>query len=165
MTFGEDKNTLTMSMLQHHRKSPANKMVLLFTLLFALTGCKTRYLEVEQPVVVEHTTTHHHTDIVRDTIMQRDSVYHYIQGDTTIIERWHTIKEVTKVAVTDTLHDTIPKVVKVTEVKEVERQLTKWERAKQDIGGMAIGVALVAMLAVIVWGMRKARKIGEKGFN
>ena len=137
--------------------------ILAILLLVALTGCKTRYLEVERPVVVEHTSTHHHTDIVRDTIMQRDSVYHYVMGDTTIIERWHTIKEVTKVAVTDTLHDTIPKVVKVTEVKEVERQLTRWEKAKQDVGGMAIGVALVAMLAAIVWGIYKARKIGEKG--
>lgn len=137
------------------------RVKILAILLLVLTGCKTRYLEVERPVVVEHTTTHHHTDIVRDTLLQRDSVYHYIQGDTTIIERWHTIKEVTKVAVTDTLHDTIPKVVSVTKVKEVERQLTKWERAKQDVGGMAIGVALVAMLAVIVWGMRKARKMAK----
>ncbi len=127
--------------------------------LLLLVGCKT--IEVEKPIVLEHTTTHHHTDIVRDTLLQRDSVYHYVQGDTTIIERWHTIKEVTKVAVTDTLHDTIPKVVKVTEVKEVERQLTRWEKAKQDVGGMAIGVALVAMLAAIVWGMRKARKMAK----
>lgn len=135
--------------------------ILAILLLVALTGCKTRMIEVERPVVVGHTTTHHHTDIVRDTIMQRDSVYHYIQGDTTIIERWHTIKEVTKAAVTDTLHDTIPKVVKVTEVKEVERQLTRWEKAKQDVGGMAIGVALAAMLAAIIWGIRKARKMAK----
>ena len=128
-------------------------------MLVALTGCKTRYITTELPVVVEHTTTHHHTDIVRDTLLQRDSIYHYIQGDTTIIERWHTIKEVTKVAVTDTIHDTIPKVVKVTEVREVERSLTKWEKAKQDVGGMAIGVALVAVIAAIVWGIYKARKI------
>ena len=130
-------------------------------MLVALTGCKTRMIEVERPVVVEHTTTHHHTDIVRDTLLQRDSVYHYIQGDTTIIERWHTIKEVTKVAVADTIHDTIPKVVAVTEVREVERSLTKWEKAKQDVGGMAIGVALVAVLAAIVWGIWKARKMAR----
>lgn len=134
-------------------------------MLVALTGCKTRYLEVEKPIVLEHTTTHHHTDIVRDTLLQRDSVYHYIQGDTTIIERWHDYYHTTH----DTIHidTTIIREVPV-EVKvpvEVERQLTKWEKAKQDVGGMAIGVALVAMLAVIVWGIYKARKIGEKGFN
>ena len=139
--------------------------ILAILLLVALTGCKTRMIEVERPVVVEHTTTHHHTDIVRDTLLQRDSVYHYIQGDTTIIERWHNYYHTTH----DTIHidTTIIREVPV-EVKvpvEVEKPPSRWEKAKQDVGGMAIGVALVAMLAAIVWGIYKARKIGEKGFN
>lgn len=132
-------------------------------MMLCVSSCKTQMVEIEKPVVVEHTTTHHHTDIVRDTLMQRDSVYHYIQGDTTIIERWHNYYHTTH----DTIHidTTIIREVPV-EVKvpvEVEKPLTRWEKAKQDVGGMAIGVALAAMIGAVVWGIYKARKLGEKG--
>ena len=92
-----------------------------------LSGCKTTEVVREVPVVVEHTTTQHHTDIVRDTLLTRDSVYHYIKGDTTIIERWHHSIAVNKVMVTDTIHDTIPKVVTATKVvTKTEPRAVQW---------------------------------------
>lgn len=92
-----------------------------------LSGCKTTEIVREVPVVVEHTTTQHHTDIVRDTLLMRDSVYHYIKGDTTIIERWHHSIAVNKVMVTDTVHDTIPKVVTATKVvTKTEPRAVQW---------------------------------------
>lgn len=92
-----------------------------------LSGCKTTEVVREVPVVVEHTTTEHHTDIVRDTLLMRDSVYHYIKGDTTIIERWHHVINVNKMIRTDTIHDTIPKVVTATKVvTKTEPRAVQW---------------------------------------
>ena len=92
-----------------------------------LSGCKTTEVVREVPVVVENTTTQHHTDIVRDTLLMRDSVYHYVQGDTTIIERWHHVIDVSKMIVADTVHDTIPKVVTATKVvTKTEPRAVQW---------------------------------------
>lgn len=92
-----------------------------------LSGCKTTEVVREVPVVVEHTTTEHHTDIVRDTLLMRDSVYHYIKGDTIIIERWHHVVDVNKMIRTDTIHDTIPQVVTATKViTKTEPRAVQW---------------------------------------
>ena len=92
-----------------------------------LSGCKTTEVVRKVPVVVEHTTTQHHTDIVRDTLLMRDSVYHYIKGDTTIIERWHNTIKVERQQVADTIHDTIPKVVTATKVvTKTEPRAVQW---------------------------------------
>ena len=40
----------------------------------------------------------------------------------------------------------------------VERELTRWERAKMDLGGFALGGVAVAMCAAVVWLIRKFRK-------
>ena len=61
-------------------------------MLLSLCSCKTQYKVVEVPKVVtqEHTIESVRIDHVRDTLVQRDSIYHYVQGDTVRIERWHT---------------------------------------------------------------------------
>lgn len=110
-----------------------------------LSGCKTMEVVKEVPVVVEHTTTQHHTDIVRDTLRMRDSVYHYVQGDTVIIERWHETIHNNLVSVADTVHDTIPKVVTVTVTKEVPRDVKWWE----------IGIILICFSIVLFLCKRK----------
>lgn len=110
----------------------------------SLGGCRTIEVTKEVPVVTEHTTEHHHTDIVRDTLMMRDSIYHYVQGDTVIIEKWHHTINVNKVIVADTIRDTIPQVVTVTrtEIKQVEKPLHWWQKALMFIGisGLAAGI-------------------------
>ena len=110
-----------------------------------LSGCKTTEVVKEVPVVVEHTTTQHHTDIVRDTLRMRDSVYHYVQGDTVIIERWHETIHNNLVNVADTVHDTIPKVVPVTVTKEVPRDVKWWE----------IGFLILCFVIIMFLGKRK----------
>lgn len=115
-------------------------------LLIALTlcSCRTREVVREVPVVVEHTTEHVRTDVVRDTIHWRDSVYHLVMGDTVIIERWHTRERVELRATSDTVRDTVPVVteVKVTEVKEVN-VLRWWQTMLMWLG--AIGAAIVGL--------------------
>ena len=120
-------------------------IVLGMVVCWLIGGCSPRVVEVERPVIVEQTHTQTHTDIVRDTLIMRDSVYHYVQGDTTIIERWHHTTQVTKVAVADTIRDTIPRVVTVTRTErvEVERKASLIERALMWAGGIGIAVTLL----------------------
>ena len=132
--------------------------VLSLLVCFVITccvGCKphkevvTEY--VEQPVVVtqEHHTESVRVDIVRDTIHQRDSIYHYINGDTTIIERWHYYTNNNNAVRIDTLIKVdsvqVPVVTErvVTEVQAVEKPLKWWQRALMMLGGvMLVGTGL-----------------------
>ena len=128
-------------------------------------GCKphkevvTEY--VEQPVVVtqEHHTESVRVDIVRDTIHQRDSIYHYIKGDTTIIERWHYYTNNNQAIRVDTLIkvDSVQVPVEVVRVKEVAKveevnRLKWWQRLLMGIGG----------LALLALGIMTAYKMGKR---
>lgn len=116
---------------------------------------------VEVPVVVtqEHTIESVKIDHIRDTLIQRDSVYHYIKGDTMVIERWHHTQGTTTTTRVDTLHvyDSIPYPVEtthetiVTKIQEVN-VLRWWQKALMAIGGIAI----------VVFGFLIAYKIGKK---
>lgn len=131
-------------------------------------GCKpTKEIQVERievPVVVtqEHTIESIKIDHVRDTLIQRDSVYHYIKGDTTIIERWHHTQGQSIITRVDTLHiyDSVPYPVEttkesiVTKVEEVN-VLRWWQRALMFVGG----------LAMIALGFIVAYKMGKKKFS
>ena len=116
-------------------------IVLGMVVCWLIGGCSPRVVEVERPVIVEQT----HTDIVRDTLIWRDSVYHYVQGDTVRIERWHHVANVSKMIVADTIRDTIPRIVTVKEtvVQEVN-QLRWWQKVLMWAGG--IGIAVTALL-------------------
>ena len=116
---------------------------------------------VEVPVVVtqEHTIESVKIDHVRDTLIQRDSVYHYIKGDTMVIERWHHTQGTTTTTRVDTLHiyDSIPYPVQtthetiVTKIQEVN-VLKWWQKALMVCGGIAL----------VVFGFLIAYKIGKK---
>lgn len=128
-----------------------------FLVLVVLCGCKTRIVTQEVPVVVEHTTVQHHTDIVRDTLIQRDSVYHFVHGDTVIIERWHNAVNINKVLVSDTIRDTIPIVTEVvrTEVHEVAKPPPWWLKALAFVGGIALCVLIAPRALSLIkrlWG-------------
>lgn len=128
---------------------------ILLCMLITLAGCSPRVVTQEVPVVVEHTSVQHHTDIVRDTLLMRDSIYHYVQGDTCIIERWHHAIKVNKMIVTDTVRDTVPVVteVKVTELREVNR-VRWWQSALMWCGGIALAVA-GGVVGFVLWRMRR----------
>ena len=134
---------------------------LLLSLLFA--GCKKGYIteRVEVPVVVtqEHTIESVKIDHVRDTLIQRDSIYHYVQGDTTIIERWHHVQGQSIITRVDTLHvyDSVPYPVATTQIKEVTKVeevnvLRWWQKLLMVIGGIAL----------VVVGLLGAYRIGKK---
>lgn len=116
---------------------------------------------VEVPVVVtqEHTIESVKIDHIRDTLIQRDSIYHYIKGDTTIIERWHHTQGQSIITRVDTLHiyDSVPYPVTTTQIKEVTKVeevnvLRLWQKLLMGIGG--ISLVVLALLG--------AYRIGKK---
>lgn len=121
-------------------------------MLFLLVGCKAKEIVVEKPVIVEHTSESHRVDIVRDTIIQKDSTITLIKGDTLIIEKWHHVASVSNMMVADTVRDSIPKVVTVTktEIKEVEKPLGWWQKTLMWAGGIGL-LAIALFLAFKIW--------------
>jgi hypothetical protein len=128
-------------------------IVLGMVVCWLIGGCSPRVVEVERPVIVEQTHTQTHTDIVRDTLIWRDSVYHYVQGDTVRIERWHHVANVRNMIVTDTIRDTIPRIVTVKEtvVQEVNR-LRWWQKVLMTAG-------IIGIIALLLYaGAKSLRK-------
>ena len=113
-----------------------------------LSGCSPKVVEVEKPVIVEQTHTQYHTDIVRDTLVWRDSVYHFVKGDTCIIERWHHTERIERVGISDTLRDTIPRIVTVTETRIVEKNVLRWWQKALMFAGIVGIVFIVVIIAL-----------------
>lgn len=119
---------------------------LLLTIML-LYGCKpTKYIEVEKIVKdVEYKTL-----IERDSIYLHDSTYIYVNGDTfrqTIIQDRYIYK---------LLHDTayVSHVDSIPYPVFVEKELSRWQNLKLQIGGYALG-ALITVLLVIVYAIYK----------
>lgn len=128
-------------------------------LLCGCHGTKTITERVEVPVVVtqEHTIESVRIDHVRDTLVQRDSIYHFVQGDTVRIERWHYLQGTTNVVRVDTVHVTdsvqVPVVTTQTIEREVEVPRTlSWAQKTLMIFG---GVSMIAVLLLIAYKTRK----------
>ena len=116
-------------------------IVLIAAVVAALTGCTTKKMVVEKPVVVEKT---HHDTIMQtrlrvDTCIMKDSVVVTQTGT----DRWHTryllryrMDTVYKVRV-----DSIPKITTITKeiTKQVSKQRKWWETALMVLGGACIG--------------------------
>lgn len=129
-----------------------NLLNILFAIVVVhLVGCTTiKYVPVESV----------HTDSIYISKAQKDSTLIWEntntshQGDTTIIDRIKVIKEI---------HYKTDSVIKekvdtIREVVEVERKLTKWEQTKMEMGGVAIGGVIFAIIAIIVFVLIKLGK-------
>lgn len=133
-------------------------LFLILCLVLTLDGCrgtKTITERVEVPVVVtqEHHTESVKVDHVRDTLIQRDSVYYYVKGDTVRIERWHYLQGTTNVVRVDTLIKVdsvqVPVVTErvVTQIEKVEKPLKWWQKGLMWAGGIGI-ILLVFFITV-----------------
>jgi hypothetical protein len=125
-------------------------IVLFILLMLMLIGCTTiKYVPVESV----------HTDSIYISKVQVDSVYLH---DSTIIRQvgdtiYHTeIKYKYKFKLLcDTFTDI--QVDTITQVVEIEKPLTKWEQTKMELGGVAIGGVIFAIIALIVFILFKLR--------
>lgn len=130
-------------------------------LLLSMCACKTQYKVVEVPKVVTQTNVEHRTNIVRDTLLRRDSVIIIQRGDTIYHETWHHLQAINRTYITDTVRDTIPQIVTVTktEIKEVEKKLSKWQQLKMQLNGWLMAVVNLIVLVGGAYWIIKLKKI------
>lgn len=123
-------------------------------LITLCTSCTTtKYVPIE----------HHTIDTLRITKYQRDSIYVHdstfvlVNGDTVLIEKWHTRWR--DRIVHDTIYqsktDTVPVPYPVEVVKEVPAELTWWQQARIHVGGVVISLALIILIIYIIRIFRK----------
>ena len=118
----------------------------LIILSLFLVGCKTVYVPVE--TVKTEYINKTDTFIRKDSIYYKDSVIVEKNGDTITIQKTKTVYKdrwIYKNSV-----DTLIKVDSVQVPYPVERQLTKWEKTKMDMGGIAIGGLVVVVIIVLL---------------
>ncbi len=137
-------------------------LFLIICLGFLFDGCKgtktiTERVEVPVPIVQEHTIESVKIDHVRDTLVQRDSVFHFVKGDTVLIEKWHNLQGTTNVVRVDTVHVTDSVQVPVVTTQTIERQVEvprplSWAQKTLMIFG---GVSMIAVLLLIAYKTRK----------
>lgn len=115
------------------------------------TGCTRKvYVPLETVRTEKDVVTRWFTD----TVIQNDTRFIFVKGDTVIDwrDRWRErIKEVHDtlyIERTDTVRVPVP----------VERKLKKWEQTKMDFGGAAIGATVVVLCIAVIWLIKKFRK-------
>ena len=117
----------------------------------------TEYVTVEK---VKHDTTYV-SKVQHDSIWMHDSIYvkEWMKGDTVYrdVDRWHTVYRETKSR--DTIyratHDTIPKPYPV--IKEVEKPLSRRQKAVFTIGVMTI---MGVLCWIVLWVIKTLRRFG-----
>ncbi len=123
----------------------------LILMCLVATGC-TRKVYV--PLETVRTEKDVVTRWLTDTVIQNDTRFIFVKGDTVIDwrDRWRErIKEVHDtlyIERTDTVRVPVP----------VERKLKKWEQTKMDFGGAAIGATVVVLCIAVIWLIKKFRK-------
>ncbi len=115
----------------------------LILMCLVATGC-TRKVYV--PLETVRTEKDVVTRWLTDTVIQNDTRFIFVKGDTVIDwrDRWRErIKEVHDtlyIERTDTVRVPVP----------VERKLKKWEQTKMDFGGAAIGATVVVLCIAVI---------------
>lgn len=124
---------------------------ILLLLACMMCGCKTQYVPVE--TVRTEYVDRINTERVTDSVVNDRFVY--INGDTVFIYKWRDRWR------TEIKHDSIyiNKTDTISVPYRVERELSKWEKAKMDFGGIAFGgvIVAVAVIAVLAWLARKRK--------
>lgn len=119
-----------------------------------ISSCKTKYVSVPEYHTEYITKTDSFTQ--RDSIFVKDSIYMWMQGDTIYKEK---ISVIYKDRWRDRyLCDTVIKTDSVRVPYPVERQLTKWESFKQQLGTYTVIAAMIGILAVIIMLFMAIRK-------
>ena len=125
-------------------------IIILLILAICFGSCRTQYIPVES-VRTEYKTR----DSIRfDSIYQRDSVYMLVKGDTIYQYRYKYLYRYLTTNRTDTIlkHDSIPIPY------PVEKQLSRWQTIKMELGGWAFGIIILFTLIIIGQIIFKSKK-------
>lgn len=111
-------------------------------LLFVIYSCRTvKYVPVETVKV----DTTYINKLQRDSIYMLDSVYVKDKGDTVLIEKYKYLYR--DKLVRDTMY--ISKVDSIQVPYPVEKELTRWQKIRMNVGGWAIGIVIITVLIVV----------------
>lgn len=120
-------------------------------MLFVICSCRTvKYVPVETVKV----DTTYINKLQRDSIYILDSVYVKEKGDTVLIEKYKYLYR--DKLVRDTMY--ISKVDSIQVPYPVEKELTRWQQMKQELGGWALGIILVVTAAIVILLIYRTRK-------
>lgn len=117
--------------------------IILLMLVICLTSCRNiKYVPVET-VKTEYKTR----DSIRfDSIYEHDSIFLFVKGDTVYKEKYRykyrylTINKTDTVMLTDSVQIPYP----------VEKQLTRWQQMKIELGGWAVGVIVILSIVLML---------------
>ena len=124
--------------------------VLIAVLAVMCIGCKSvQYV----PVETVRTDTCYVSKVRTDSVIVRDSVVIDRAGGTIKVTAWKWRERYVL------QHDTIyrNRTDSVAVPYPVERRLSRWEKAKQDIGGIAMGVVLAVVVAAVAYSALRER--------
>ena len=126
--------------------------VLIAVLAVMCLGCKSvQYV----PVETVRTDTCYVNKIHTDSVYVRDSVVVERGGDTIKVTAWRWRERY--VVQRDTIYQSRTDSIAVP--YHVELKLSRWEKTKQDIGGIAIGAFIAVVSAVVIWlAVKKMKK-------
>lgn len=120
-------------------------------LLLCASCSKKIYVPVENSVT--RTDTLLQTQLRVDSFWQHDSVAIMLKGDTVRIAEYHFRDKVKMVR--DTLYKSVTDTARIAVPYPVKRKLSRWERIKQEAGGVAIIAEVVAIAILAVWLFRR----------
>lgn len=117
--------------------------IILLTLAICITSCRSiRYVPVET-VRTEYKTR----DSIRfDSIYEHDSIFLFLKGDTVYKEKYRykyrylTINKTDTIIMTDSVQVPYP----------VEKQLSRWQQMKIELGGWAFGMVVISFIVLII---------------
>lgn len=126
-------------------------LIVFLTSGICFTSCRSpQYVPVES---VKHDSIYI-SKILHDSIYQRDSIYVDRKGDTVLIYKdrylykYKNLIDTLYVSRTDSIQVPYP----------VEKQLTKWQSMKLELGGWAFGIIIAFALIIIVWLVYRIRR-------
>jgi hypothetical protein len=131
------------------------KWLMMVAAMVLLAGCKTVYVPVETVRTDTLMVAHIVTDSV--WVWNHDSIVINQQGDTVRIERWHWRDRWRDRVTRDTVYKS--RVDSVTVTREVEKPLTKIQRARLHLANIVlVMLGMVAVFFVVKYG-NKIRKL------
>ena len=117
--------------------------LLIILLMSGICSCsRTQYVPVPS-VSTDSVFVYKH---IRDSIVQRDSVFVKEKGDTIWVNRYRYIYK--DKLIRDTMY--IAQIDSIRVPYPVERKLNKWQSMKLELGGIAMGALIVSIGLIIV---------------
>lgn len=124
------------------------KRLLYILTIFLMSGiCFTSCRNIKYVPVETVKTEYKARDSIRfDSIYEHDSIFLFVKGDTVYKEKYRykyrylTINKTDTVMLTDSVQIPYP----------VEKQLTRWQQMKIELGGWAVGVIIILSIVLML---------------